>query len=394
VLVPAKLTVDGKTYFEVGVHFPGHVFLRRDQRGEQALAEPLARLGPPAQDLGGYRTLNLLNSHEDPTFLRPVLYNLIAREYLPAAKANLVRVAINGESWGVYINLQQVNKDFLKEWFGTTKGSRWKVQGSPGGRGSLAYLGDDVEKYKRIYTIKTKDDPEAWAALIKLTKVLNETPADKLEEALSPLLDIDGALKFLALENALVNNDGYWIRTSDYSLYLDGKKRFHVIPHDTNETFSRPGGPGFGGGGGPGGGFNFSRGRMAEHMLSQADKNKDQSLTREELAGLADAWFDKLDRDSAGKLNEEQFTGRVDELLPSPQDGPGGPPGGRARSRRKRRAAGASPARRSRGRAGACEATLGRRGVRRPGALQGARRRQGRLAHPRRGEGDLREVVR
>jgi molybdopterin-biosynthesis enzyme MoeA-like protein len=50
---------------------------------------------------------------------------------------------INGESWGVYVSVQQFNKDFVKEWFETTKGARWKVPGSPGGRGSLAYLGDD-----------------------------------------------------------------------------------------------------------------------------------------------------------------------------------------------------------------------------------------------------------
>src|SRR5262249_6340307 len=61
-------------------------------------------------------------------------------------------------------------------------------------------------------------------------------------------LDVDGALKFLALENVLINNDGYWIRTSDYSLYQDAGGRFHVIPHDSNETFSRPESPG-----GPGG---------------------------------------------------------------------------------------------------------------------------------------------
>ena len=59
------------------------------------------------------------------------------------------------------------------------------------------------------------------------------------------------ALWFIALDNALINNDGYWIRTSDYSIYQDEKGRFHILPADVNETFVRPGGPGFGGG--PGG---------------------------------------------------------------------------------------------------------------------------------------------
>jgi len=223
------------------------------------------------QQVAGYNTLHLLNSHEDPSFLRSVLSYQIDREYLPAPKANWVRVVINGENWGVYVNAQHFNKEFVQEWFGTTKGARWKVPGSPGGRGSLAYLGDDPVAYRHIYEIKGKDDPKAWTDLIRLCKVLNETPPDQLEAALAPLLDIDGALRFIALDNALLNNDGYWKRTSDYNLYQDVNGRVHVLPQDSNETFSSPGGgPGFGGGrfGGPGGprgngpgGFPPGRGR-------------------------------------------------------------------------------------------------------------------------------------
>ena len=66
------------------------------------------------------------------------------------------------------------------------------------------------------------------------------------------MLDIDGALKFLALDSALVNNDGYWTRASDYSIYQDPKGMFHIFPHDANETFG-PGGGGRGWSGRPGG---------------------------------------------------------------------------------------------------------------------------------------------
>ena len=68
------------------------------------------------------------------------------------------------------------------------------------------------------------------------------------------MLDIDGALKFLALEVALVNNDGYWTRASDYSIYLDPKGVFHIFPHDANETLGPAGGRGMGPMGPPPGG--------------------------------------------------------------------------------------------------------------------------------------------
>ena len=74
------------------------------------------------QRLYGYKTLNLLNSHEDPSFLSTVLYSHIARQYIPAPKANFVKVVINGESWGVYVNAQQFDKEFLNENFKTDEG--------------------------------------------------------------------------------------------------------------------------------------------------------------------------------------------------------------------------------------------------------------------------------
>ncbi len=73
-----------------------------------------------------------------------------------------MRVVVNGEDWGIYPNVQQFNKDFLKENYQTTKGSRWKVSGSPMGDGGLRYLGDDIEEYRRRYSLKSDENEDAW----------------------------------------------------------------------------------------------------------------------------------------------------------------------------------------------------------------------------------------
>jgi hypothetical protein len=247
--VPATVVVDGKTYPDVGVHFRGNSSYRSVPTGLKHSLNLSFDFAHPDQEIGGYRTLNLLNSNNDATFVRTVLYSEIARHYLPIALTNYMRVVINGESWGVYINTQQVNKEFLRDWFNESKGTRWKVPGSPRGRGGLEYLGDDAAAYKDIYEIKTHDDPESWKAFINLCRVLNTTPTGKLEAALDPILDIDGALRFLALDVAFVNGDGYWTRASDYNIYRDPRGKFHVLPHDFNEGFGgEAGAPGFGGG--------------------------------------------------------------------------------------------------------------------------------------------------
>jgi hypothetical protein len=67
---------------------------------------------------------------------------------------------------------------------------------------------------------------------------------------------------------------------------------------------------------------------LATQMIAQGDKNADQKLTKDELSSLADAWFDKLDADKAGKLTQQQFTSKFGELLPAQTPPAGGPPGG------------------------------------------------------------------
>jgi len=149
--MPATLTVDGRKYPMVGVKFRGqssfgHVpaeskrslnlsmdFINRDQR------------------LYGYKTINLLNCNGDASFLSSILYSHLAADYLPVPKANMMKVVINGESWGLYSNVQQYNKDFLKAFYGTTAGARWKVPGSPQADGGLRYLGEDIDDYRQRF---------------------------------------------------------------------------------------------------------------------------------------------------------------------------------------------------------------------------------------------------
>jgi len=235
--VPATVTVDGVAYPGVGIHFRGASSYFTVAAGLKRSLNLSFDFVDDDQRILGYKTLNLLNAHTDPSYLRSVLYSQAAGSYMAAPKANYVRVVINGESWGSYVNAQQFDKIFAEENYDEDDGARWKVPGSPNGRGGLEYLGDDRAEYEALYDIKSNDNDETWAAFIEMTRVLNQTPPTELEAALSPLLDIEGALRFIAVENVFINGDGYWTRASDYNIYQDESGQFHVMPHDTNETF-------------------------------------------------------------------------------------------------------------------------------------------------------------
>jgi hypothetical protein len=144
--VPATVTVDGQVYKEVGVHFRGASSYRMVGDEAKKSLNLAFNHAIGTQRLRGYRTLNLLNGNGDPSFVRTRLYSEIAGKYIPTPKTNYVRVVVNGESWGVYINSQQFNADFTREFYGSTRGARWKVPGTPRGRGGMEYLGADARQ--------------------------------------------------------------------------------------------------------------------------------------------------------------------------------------------------------------------------------------------------------
>lgn len=320
--VPATMIVDGKTYPDVGVHFRGTSSFFGVPAGYKRSLGISTDFVHKKQALYNYRTLNFLNSHGDPSYMSTILYSTLAADHIPVPRANLVKVVVNGESWGVYVNVEQFNKDFLERNFKTTKGARWKVNGSPGGRGGLEYTGDNIDDYKRHFTIKSKDDDKSWKALINLCKVLNQTPPDQLEEALKPILDVDGLLWFLAIDVAVINSDGYWTRASDYSIYLDPKGKFHIIPHDMNECFHPAMGPGMGG---PMMMVQTRPGDVLPRFLRDfLELNDDQNKQIAELQKETDERLKKIL--SAEQL--EKLKSQRDVMAMGGPPGPGGPGGG------------------------------------------------------------------
>lgn len=302
--VAATLTVDGETLPNCGIRFRGASSYDHVSAGHKRSFNVSVDMADEDQRLLGYKTLNLLNGHGDDTMMSTVLFSHIARQYMPAPRANFVRIVINGEDWGIYTNVEQFNKDFLKANYDSGKGARWKVHGSPRGGGGLDYRGTNPDQYEHPYEQKS-GGKKAKAKMIELCRVLDQTPTTELSDALEPICDVEELLWFLALDVGLMNGDGYWVRASDYSIYLDNDDRFHVLPHDMNEAFrpvrgGGPSGPGrgrrlpfglddwgvsewaFGGGRGRGG---SKRGEPSENDPRSGEPSERRSNSRPEQAG-------------------------------------------------------------------------------------------------------------
>lgn len=233
--LPATLIVEGDTFPNVGVRFKGNTSYNMIQTSDKKSFNITMDDTDPNQNLDGYETINLNNAFEDASFMREVAYLHSIRRHIPAARATYVRLFINGQNWGIYPNVEQLDGAYTKEWFFSNDGTRWRADrppGSPGGMGGgwgdgtagLNNLGADTAKYKQYYTLKSTQKTNPWGDLVKTCQVLNATPLANLDTAIARYLDLDRTLWFLASEIAFSDDDSYVFKGKmDYYLYWDAE---------------------------------------------------------------------------------------------------------------------------------------------------------------------------
>lgn len=262
--VEADLTVDDVTYTGVGVQFKGETSYNRLGNSPKKSFDIKIDYTVEGQDVMGYDKLNFNNCYEDPSFMREVIFCNSSTQHIPSANANFINLYINGENWGVYASVQQLNKDFLKKWFTDEDGPRWRAEpvsrsttttGSrPGmamggnfgtGTSGLNYMGDEGSDYESYYDLKNDYDTEeeadaAWNQLANVCKVLNTTDDELLVSTLNQVMDVDGALWFIAHEIIFGDDDGYVNKGgTDYYVYINPDTgRLTPLEYDGNSSFS------------------------------------------------------------------------------------------------------------------------------------------------------------
>jgi len=241
----ATCRIDGIRYDSVGVRFKGKSSFRGNDTEKKSFNITLDRF-IDGQDVDGYNTFNLNGGWEDTTSMREIVYNNVGHHYYMSLKSNFVHLKINGEDWGPYANVQQLDSDYIKEWYLSNDGTIWRAEnidgGTPGagihgrGKSTLNYNGPDSTDYNRDYTLKRTEQEDPWSGLIAACDVLNNTPLSYLEKELARVLDVDKTCWFLAHENVFGDSDSYINKGgSDYYLYYEPETgRIMPLEYDGN----------------------------------------------------------------------------------------------------------------------------------------------------------------
>lgn len=242
--IRAEMYYDGvKARSAVGVRYRGSLI---SETGKESFRVETDFVDPD-QDVEGYSTFILSNAGKDESMMRAAMYSKLCRKYMPMAAVNYVDLYINGQYWGIYVNIQHLNNAWTKEWFLSRNGSRWRaepdesagVEDNGAGKCSLNYLGDDSTAYTPYYDLKKyyKDNP--WEDLVKTCKVLDAFSGQELADTVRHYLDVDRTLWFLACENVFQDKDGYVNKggTDYYVLWESETGRIVPVEYDGGESF-------------------------------------------------------------------------------------------------------------------------------------------------------------
>ena len=194
------------------------------------------------QQFHGLEKLNLNGEHNDPSIIRSKLsWDLFAQMGVPSSRASHVKLYINNAYYGLYINVEHVDEQFLQSRFGTRGGCLYKCLWPA----DLKYLGPGPEPYRprtaerRPYDLKLRDrDEEGYWDLAAFIDVINNTPDADFEEALEDIFEVNAFLKWMAVNVIVGMWDDYWFNQNNFYLYSNSATgRFVWIPFDYDNTF-------------------------------------------------------------------------------------------------------------------------------------------------------------
>ncbi|MDB6033712.1 MAG: hypothetical protein JWM16_4050 [Verrucomicrobiales bacterium] len=221
---PATFIAEGVTYEKVRVRY----------RGDWARSwpkKPLKIFFNDDKPFQGHHSLNLNSAWRDASFLRETLaYQVYNTCGMPAPQSRVVRLDLNGQFRGLYVEVEQVDKTFLK---------RVHFKGAALYKAHSSENWADERDLGRLASYTNHYEPETQK---------NETHADLQQfcyalsrstnalEFFTNHVDVEKYINFLAATAFVQNWDCF--NKNHYLLHdIKGSKKWVVVPWDLDRTF-------------------------------------------------------------------------------------------------------------------------------------------------------------
>lgn len=247
IFVPADVYYNGTQWYRVGIRFKGNSSLQGSwQQGILKLSfkmdfDEFEDDYPQIdnQRFYGFKKFSLKNNYNDESFLREkVATDVFRKADVPVSHTGFYTLYIDHgdgpEYFGLYTLVEEVDGEVLDTQFASDDGNLYK----PEGYGASFIDGSFDEEY---FEKKTNEDDEDWSDVLALFAALHDDSAStdptSWRADLEAVFDVDGFLKYLAVNGIIQNWDSYGRMTQNYYLYNDpDTSKLTWIPWDLNEA--------------------------------------------------------------------------------------------------------------------------------------------------------------
>jgi spore coat protein CotH len=225
--VRATIQEGTNVYRDVGIHLKGMGSFRPFNE-KPSLAVKFDRY-VSRQRFHGLTKLMFNNASQDGTYLAELLATQMFRDAgVPAARVTHAFVEMNDRALGLYVVIEAMNKDFLRQYFDNPTGNLYE-----------AYLQDINQPLDQDGGPDSNQDD-----LKRLLAVCNLTDRAERWRRLPDVLDRDRYISHLVVEMFTSHTDGYALNRNNYRLYRDPSvDRFVFLAHGIDWAFAATGHP-------------------------------------------------------------------------------------------------------------------------------------------------------
>lgn len=227
----ADVNIDGNSLDSIGVRLKGYSSYFFNTSIKKSIKLDFNEF-VAGRKYDGLKKLNLNNGTGDPAIQRDAIcFDLMRKSGVAAPRTSYAKIFLNDTYWGLYVLIEQIDKVFLTDQFGSKDGHLFKNMGNS----DLKWEGADSTIYQEVFDLKTGQDPNAWNSFINFVDVLNNTSDQDFKEEIEKVFDVNRYLKTLTVDVAMNNWDSYIQHGRNFYIYENPiTKRFQWIPWDYN----------------------------------------------------------------------------------------------------------------------------------------------------------------
>jgi spore coat protein CotH len=220
--VPVSVDIDGVALSDVAMHLKGSTTFQGLDR-KPSLKLKLDEY-VPGQRHFGLRRVTLNNMVSDPAQAREVIALRLWWELgIPAPRSSWAHVWINDESYGLYSNIEPMDREWVKRRYRAAGGDLWEANDE------ADFTSDGIANW------------EGEGDRTRLTAIADalESSDGTLAERLADTVDLDSYLTYWAACLVTGSSDGYPFHLNDTFLYADPAdgNRMHFSPWGMDESW-------------------------------------------------------------------------------------------------------------------------------------------------------------